>query len=518
MFRKGLSETYASLWKSVVRPPRDVYTLEDLGPSRWLLAGKYRIERTDLRLKNKRGLTLECSHFVPLSGVFLSGCEPSKLACVVYLHHSQGSRLDVCREPIVGALLTKGMTVFAFDQSGSGLSGGEFVSVGHFEEKDLQVVLEHLRKSGRVGEIGLWGRSLGAITAINRLRRDPSITVAVIDSPFTNLRIVGDELAMGGVHIKIPRAIWSLVYEHIRKEIQSHVGIDAQTIIPIEHASKIRCPVMFGAATGDTVVLPYHAQEMHDAWGCEEGNKLLSFFDGDHWDDRPEWFYDDASDFLERHLVIKPMLLERKAAEEKARAEAEKATAEAEAAEKRMRAIVEARKKAEAKKKAEAERKRRVQQKAVAKAAATAKAQEQAELEARRQTELECMAREDAEGRRLIEIEAMTMEDDPKLIDEAARIQIEIEAMCREDAEALEREIELGQALAAAAVQAEADAQAAADFNASWRGRALLACSRAPARAEDADGDAPTSFEDAALVFDPVLGVPRWLKQAPETK
>ena len=34
------------------------------------------------------------------------------------------------------------------------------------QEKDLRVVLKHLRASGSVASIGLWGRSMGAATAI----------------------------------------------------------------------------------------------------------------------------------------------------------------------------------------------------------------------------------------------------------------------------------------------------------------------------------------------------------------
>lgn len=488
MFKKGLSETYAALWKSVVRPPRDVYTLDQLGPERYTIEGKYEVERTDLRLKNARGLALECSHFVPISGVFKEGFAPKRLACVVYLHTSMGSRREAYEEPLMEALLLRGMSVFVFDQSGSGLSGGEYISVGHYEEKDLQVVIEHLRKSGRVGDIGFWGRSMGAITAINRLRRDLQIAAAVIDSPFTDLRMVGEELAMGGVHISIPRPIWNMLYEHIRSQIKSHVGIDPQLILPIEHAPKISCPVIVAAATQDTVVLPHHAEKMHDAWGCEEGNKRLVTFEGDHWDGRPGWFYEEASDFLERHLVLKQMLKEmeaRKAAEERARVEAEMARALEEA---RLKAEAEVKKKAEAKKKAAAKKKAEAKKKAKAQEDEEERLQLEREAEeedARRRVETEAMAREDADARRLRE-------------DAEARRQLELEAMAREDAESTEREIECAQAIAAAKAKAQADAEAAAALGASLR--AWISCCHAPAKAEDLSGDAPVSVEDGALV------------------
>ena len=38
-----------------------------------------------------------------------------------------------------------------------------------------QVVVEHLRATGKVSTLGLWGRSMGAVTALLYSNRDPSI-------------------------------------------------------------------------------------------------------------------------------------------------------------------------------------------------------------------------------------------------------------------------------------------------------------------------------------------------------
>lgn len=51
----------------------------------------------------------------------------------------------------------------------------------------LQVVT-HLRSTGRTSTIGLWGRSMGAATALMHSHRDPSIAGIVLDSPFADLR------------------------------------------------------------------------------------------------------------------------------------------------------------------------------------------------------------------------------------------------------------------------------------------------------------------------------------------
>jgi pimeloyl-ACP methyl ester carboxylesterase len=58
---------------------------------------------------------------------------------------------------------------------GSGLSDGKWVTLGAHEVDDLAVVIDHLRTQGGVSSIGLWGRSMGAVTALLYSSRDPDI-------------------------------------------------------------------------------------------------------------------------------------------------------------------------------------------------------------------------------------------------------------------------------------------------------------------------------------------------------
>jgi len=56
------------LWKAIIRPPKDDYSIDDLGPKDFRIGDKI-IHRSDLKIKNKRGLTIECSHFEPVKRV-----------------------------------------------------------------------------------------------------------------------------------------------------------------------------------------------------------------------------------------------------------------------------------------------------------------------------------------------------------------------------------------------------------------------------------------------------------------
>jgi pimeloyl-ACP methyl ester carboxylesterase len=88
----------------------------------------------------------------------------------------------------VESLLPMGISVFSFDFSGSGLSEGEYISLGYYESQDVRSVVEFLRCTDMVSSISLWGRSMGAASILKYAATDNQISALVIDSPFSTLR------------------------------------------------------------------------------------------------------------------------------------------------------------------------------------------------------------------------------------------------------------------------------------------------------------------------------------------
>mmetsp|Transcript_128489 Transcript_128489/g.363642 ORF Transcript_128489/g.363642 Transcript_128489/m.363642 type:complete len:486 (-) Transcript_128489:97-1554(-) len=279
-----VSDTYNMLWKMVIRPPRDLYSPEELGPSKFRL-GKRVYQRRDLQLRSSRGV-LECSHFLPAKS------PETKRPCVVYLHGNCSSRLEAF--DALPVLLPRDLTVFSLDLSGSGRSEGEYISLGHHEEKDLRVVLQHLRGLEHVTAIGLWGRSMGATTSILRAAEDHDLAACVLDSAFRDLRTVAEELVNRG-RFPVPQFILSWALEMIRTEVTQRAAFDPLELMPIDKAPNAVCPAFFGVASDDTFVLPHHTQDLHNAWA---GERVLRVFDGGHNGVRPTWFLEEAADFL----------------------------------------------------------------------------------------------------------------------------------------------------------------------------------------------------------------------------
>ncbi|CAN0405939.1 unnamed protein product, partial [Hapterophycus canaliculatus] len=101
------------------------------------------MRRRDFEVRNQRGLKLVCSQWRP---AFIE--DTSKLPCVVYLHGNSSARVDVVKTSSLRVLGTAACTVVSFDFSGSGMSEGDFVTLGYFEQHDVADVLAYLRSNG----------------------------------------------------------------------------------------------------------------------------------------------------------------------------------------------------------------------------------------------------------------------------------------------------------------------------------------------------------------------------------
>ncbi len=287
-------EGYSQLVNSIIRPPRCKYSMQHLGPKEFVFCGSKFI-RKDFELKNMRGMTLKVSHWMPVNR------NADALPCVVYLHGNASGRIEAVHN--LGMVLSLGVTLLAFDFSGSGMSDGEYVSLGHFEKDDLDVVIEMLRKEGKTSTIALWGRSMGAATALMHGERDPSIAGMILDSSFSSLVTLAEELVETGRRkgMFAPGVLVSIVLRWIRQSVQAEANFDINDISPISRADRIFIPALFVAAHGDNFISPSHSQEIYRKYA---GDKNVVMVDGDHSTPRPRFLFDSVSIFLVNCLAI----------------------------------------------------------------------------------------------------------------------------------------------------------------------------------------------------------------------
>jgi pimeloyl-ACP methyl ester carboxylesterase len=83
------------------------------------------MQRRDFEVHTRSGASLKASQWRPS---FVD--DTASLPCVVYLHGNSSARVDIVRTRSLSALGAVGCSVVAFDFSGSGLSDGEYVTLG----------------------------------------------------------------------------------------------------------------------------------------------------------------------------------------------------------------------------------------------------------------------------------------------------------------------------------------------------------------------------------------------------
>lgn len=293
----GISQGYEELVNAVIRPPRMNYNQEtDLGPASFQYCGR-RFRRNDFELKNPRGHKLACSwwKFEP------EDAPSQQLPCVIYLHGNASCRLAAFE--LLKHLLPAAITVFSLDFSGAGLSGGDYVSLGYHEQEDVAAAIAHLRASGEVSTIGLWGHSMGAVTALLYGDRDPSIAGMVVDSAFSDLMQLVNELGQNFREqgLRVPGFAISMAVQLIRRSVRNRAKFDPTEVSPISKVGQSFIPALFAHGEKDNFIKPVHSRELHDAYA---GDKNLVLFDGDHNSPRPEFLHDSAVIFLRQTLGV----------------------------------------------------------------------------------------------------------------------------------------------------------------------------------------------------------------------
>ena len=287
-------EGYEQLVNAIIRPPRSQYLVAHLGPKNFRFCNRD-ICRHDFNLMNERNQQIRCSIWEHAER------KVPAVPCVIYLHGNSSSRIEALAQ--LSLILRMGCSFLAFDTSGSGMSDGEYVSLGYYEREDLRIVISHLREEGRTSTIALWGRSMGAATSLLHGERDPSIAGMILDSPFSDLRALAEDMVEKGRQqgMFAPGLLVSLVLRWIRQSVQKKAEFDINDISPIKHADKCFIPALFIAGKDDDFINPSHSQKLHDLYA---GDKNIILVEGGHNSYRPAFMFDSVQIFLSTALML----------------------------------------------------------------------------------------------------------------------------------------------------------------------------------------------------------------------
>ena len=98
---------------------------------------------------------------------------------------------------------------------------------------------------------------MGAVTALLHADRDPSIAGLVLDSPFSDLPELVNELAYK--YTKLPSFLVKPALKLVASTIKSKADFDIFKLSPINHVKNSFIPALFATATEDDFIKPYHS-------------------------------------------------------------------------------------------------------------------------------------------------------------------------------------------------------------------------------------------------------------------
>ena len=283
---------YELLWKFIIRPPKDIYPLHYLGPQNFRYNSKTYIRR-DFDLISHQGYKMKSSLIEPDPD-----CRPSKkMPVVIYLHGNASSRLEGLNT--LSTLLPLNINLFIVDLPGCGHSEGNYISLGYYESFDVGIIVDFLENLPGTGNIGLWGRSMGASTGLICAHRDKRIKALCLDSPFANFCRLARELTKQ--YINLPDFLINGILKIISGTIKEKNGIDIFKLNPIEKAENTFQPAIFVHAINDQLINLQHTMDIFNLYGGEKSLKCSEI--GGHNSKRPKRLVKEIGEFFEKYLV-----------------------------------------------------------------------------------------------------------------------------------------------------------------------------------------------------------------------
>ena len=282
---------YEILWKFIIRPPKDTYSLTYLGPQQFNYNSKTYIRR-DFDLISYQGYKMKSSLIEPLPS-----CRPSKrMPIVIYLHGNASSRLEGLNT--LSTLLPHNINLFIVDLPGCGHSEGDYISLGYYESYDVGIIVDFLENLPGTGNIGIWGRSMGASTGLIYAHRDKRIKAICLDSPFANFCRLARELTKQ--YIVLPDFLINGILKIIAGTIKEKNGMDIFKLNPIEQAENTFQPAIFIHAIKDQLINVQHAIDIFNIYGGEKSLKCSEV--GGHNSKRPKRLVQEIGNFFEKYL------------------------------------------------------------------------------------------------------------------------------------------------------------------------------------------------------------------------
>ncbi|MQF65328.1 alpha/beta fold hydrolase [SAR202 cluster bacterium AC-409-J13_OGT_754m] len=202
---------------------------------------------------------------------------------IIFVHGHGGDRGVGSSLDIAAKLWDQGFNSLLFDLRGSGLSEGERVSGGYFEQDDLLGAYDYvLQTETSSGKIGILGFSAGAATAILGASKEPGIQAVVSDSTYADVSdLISQEVALA---TSMPEWIVPVFAPGINIAAEVMHGIKLDEMVPEKSVGNIKYPIFLIHGIDGTRIPVDHSVRVHEAahfgsnlWKVENAGHVMSF-------------------------------------------------------------------------------------------------------------------------------------------------------------------------------------------------------------------------------------------------
>ena len=163
------------------------------------------------------------------------------------------------------SLAEAGYRAAVVDLRGHGGSSGQFITYGYQESRDLSQVIDALQNRGLAGpQVGVWGLSMGASTAIQLAGQDQRVAAVVAVAPYASMRDV------------VPGAVKAMTWfispteDRLAELVDlagQRAGFDPDAADAVVAIQRTQAPVLIVSGDWDAICPPDHADRLAAAAG-----------------------------------------------------------------------------------------------------------------------------------------------------------------------------------------------------------------------------------------------------------
>jgi pimeloyl-ACP methyl ester carboxylesterase len=264
------------------------------------------------------GLQSDTVSFQATDGVLLKGwwlpAEGTPRATVIVAHG-----IDHTRQVMLGRaafLVHGGYNALALDLRCHGESGGQFVSPGLVETRDLLGAIRYVRSRGERGPIVLMGVSLGAVASLLTAAESKDVAGVVSDGAFTSgadtFRNMRDYFAHDPSRGVWERRFYSIavfpgLFRSIELGYYLRTGVDLgpDFVAVLPSARRIACPVLLISGESDWIVPTTNTRRILASLPGKH-NQLVTILKAQHdttFSTAPELYKNTVLSFLDSNFA-----------------------------------------------------------------------------------------------------------------------------------------------------------------------------------------------------------------------